>query len=635
MPYNPTGYDKNDPYGVGKKKGGTTAERRAEQMQRIAAREILRGKGKVDTPPEPKRPQNLDPDIQPTADTVTERYAPTQIGRNAIVRQDVAGYDPKTGSPIRQEIAQQPTMPQPQSPKNYGEFADNIARYGDDGFVAKVLTSDTARSIGGFFKDIADSPYRAPINAGNIGDLLRHRPFITRMSPNPATGANDNPVTGANGNDGYVSPADQEAMSLRNMGNMKVPYVSKYGSETKQPIPNIQLEDIPPPPNVVQDSGNDTAPGSRPIYKQVDGSYSDVQTSGSTPYTPSNPIRSEGVGSNPTGYDNADPYGQRNGQGAGYMGSGGRAGGANDSLRRPQSFDYGPRNPNTGRRQMAINHAGPLNGMGPISGGGLHQMAEQKRAKLQANRLAGASHGGGILRQVNSLNSKAEKAYTNELRRTNNPSAATAASAVYKDQADRLVNFDRNSATRESTQLVSQTQMQIEQMRQQGYSDRAIASALGEATERNNELYDALVEDYSTVLGPDNEPIRDPQFAARMKTLAGDMSGLSPEERGIRLQAFKQYAQLGWNFEQETGDQFTGLNLLGKDMEFDDIDWSDIGNGITFWDKIAEGFDFFTKNNVEYVKLPNGRKIRKDKLQKHVIESASAKAYTYKRRQKK
>jgi len=235
--------------------------------------------------------------------------------------------------------------------------------------------------------------------------------------------------------------------------------------------------------DAIQSSGNNTAPGSRPIYSDGKGGFSDVNAPSSTLYTPGSGLRSSGVGTpaqaqgtpgnaaymsrpeqgiyNPTGYDNADPYGQSNGQGPGYMGPGGRAspisaasqrGTAGDPLYRPQSFEEGPKNPNTGRGTFTINHAGPLHGMGPVSGAALHQMAEQKRAQLSA-----AAQGGGILRQIAGINRKADRAYQKAIDAGMNVKVAQQTADGIRSQADQLVNIDKTQAQREGNQLSADT----------------------------------------------------------------------------------------------------------------------------------------------------------------------------------
>jgi hypothetical protein len=295
--------------------------------------------------------------------------------------------------------------------------------------------------------------------------------------------------------------------------------------------------------DAIQSSGNNTAPGTTPIYTDGKGNFSDRSAPGMTLYTPGSGLRSSGVGTpaqaqgtpgnaaymsrpeqgiyNPTGYDNADPYGQSNGQGPGYMGPGGRAspisaasqrGTAGDPLYRPQSFDYGPRNLSTGRRQMTINHAGPLNGMGPVSGAALHQMAEQKRAQLSA-----AAQGGGILRQIDGINRKADRAYQKAIDAGMNVKVAQQTADGIRSQADQLVEMDRNK--------VGYGRNQVEQDQVDAYRDRTFTDAVradGANSAAAREIMDTTFEesatDFATGFTDGMEPEDAKAFVGRIRS---------------------------------------------------------------------------------------------------------------------
>ena len=603
--YNPSGYDKTDVYGTKKKKkGGTTAERRALQMQRIedekqrrAAQEILRGRGQTPLPPEPQRPISL--------------------GRESTVLNNAQAINP----PQRIAVAG-----------------------GNPSFNLPEQTTQAQHLY-----STATDPNTSFMNRVNAVASL---PGASRTATSPivADGGGGAPVTGANGNDVYVSPAEQEASGLRNLRNAG-------GTPT----------------NVVQGSGNNaaatgnTAPGSRTVYSDGEGGFSDTQGPSMSAYTPGSGAQSSGIADTSGGtrspivsaaerdkflagvpeiagrtpYNNADPYNLQGQGGPGQL-SGLRGRGADVPYQR-QNTGLQPTN-NVADRYGAATLRGP--------GGSSYESqvaaAREVNAKsaARANRLAGASEGGDILRQINKLNSRAGSAYNTALGRGMNSKAAARAADVYKGQADALVGADRNQAQREGDRLSAasydkRTQADAayrEQLIQQGYSAQE-ADRLAAADKRSGPQRTQLLDDLSSVIDKDGKRIRDPELSlAAVSSLGlGNLNDLSDEQLSAVAPVIRQTMQLGKNYQELTNSLFTGVDdIFGAGgNEAGNVILSDLtgpGSTIGVTDYIAELFDQFGFGNAETVVLANGKKVRKDLLLKGVYEADSQQSrYDYKK----
>jgi len=502
--YNPTGYDNDDPYGVGKKKKKKSPLRPPEETVTVGQRPVDTSKVRpgYQVPP-------MDPEVEAELNRPGVRApAGRMFDLTPGVRREVIPENPQMS-----HVTQDAEMRKGGFVQGLRDFfspqqgATPQQRF-EAQQMAAAAEKDRAALQGRYPARIGDPPSREAnvnwgpdVNAAPPPQASPIQPGYRQMEPavGGAPRSFDSRLGDAAGRL-FAStnvPVNPSALGGAPQSGGNAPMTGKIDRNPPQegpPAPeDVYLTDKEaetyglrrPAADVVQDSGNNTPPGSRPIYQNGANSYSDVQAEGGTPYAPSNPIRSAGVGSST--YDNTDAFGLRNGQGPGRMGVGGRVSG-NASLYRPLSFEEGPKNPNTGRGTFTINHAGPLHGMGPVSGAALHQMAEQKRAKLQANRMSGAAEGGNILRQIARINRKADRAYQDALKRTHNPKVAKEMSEGIRAQADQLVGLDQNNARRygdrlqrdawsERTAADVQTAMATEQSRAAAANTKASAEA--------------------------------------------------------------------------------------------------------------------------------------------------------------
>jgi hypothetical protein len=242
-------------------------------------------------------------------------------------------------------------------------------------------------------------------------------------------------------------------------------------------------------------------------------------------------------------------------------------------------------------------------------------------APFAAQRLQAAASGGNVLRSIDRIHRRADKVHADMLAAGKSVRAADNAARGIRAQAADLVGTDRNNAIRQGDALQAQSYDRRTASETQA---RMLAAQQG-ASEQNIETINEMLTNSASIVDPKSgKRITDPGLYNRVASLfgVGNLYSMNPNDVSRALPRIAQFAQFARNYESVTGEAFTDLSLMGSQREWDDIDWKDVWTGrLGLGDKIAEIFDVFTDNNVQYVNIPRHGKVRLDELMNDVTLS--------------
>jgi hypothetical protein len=630
--YNPTGYDNEDVYGVRKKKKksplrpeetvttATQADVRAAQGQQadVAPR-------RSDTELNPRDIINYrragaaltDPNrtVEDVQRAVAERvrYGNAVRGasnyeqyRNADAYGNVAAAPPAVN---QQNITAPPNLASPED-LNTARRQELIRGFSQRGIVDKIANSDVgqgiagfAKNVGGFLKDAYQSndpgyftepAYRSENVPGIVKAGVRavdqFGRFITGVDTSPIRKGYDRVV-----NYGETGRFEDKNKPLDLSGGAAPS--AALGDKLN---PSLAGTEVPQSSNTLLGRTNAAATGNAPsapaqeeqsytYYKNSDGSFSDKPMDANSIAQTVQPRR-QGVGGTQGGgalvYNNADPYNLQGQGGPGQL-TGLRGRGANTPYAR-QNTGLQPTD-NVANRYGAAN-LGALSGMNAGTYEGQVAAAQERNARsaarVRANRLAGASEGGDILRQINKLNDRAGRAYETALGRGMNSKAAARAAEAVQAQADNLVGAQSNLVRDRGNELGYRASMEGTEAYRERTAMDAQLGALGlnaaqakiaaEAESLASERGYEMIKDIATVNGPDGPEVDYAGWA-----LAIDMLGVDPRDRasitknatalrGV-IQARNEIAtKLGYN-----PDGATMKKLFEEGAAASNLDWGD------------------------------------------------------------
>jgi hypothetical protein len=246
-------------------------------------------------------------------------------------------------------------------------------------------------------------------------------------------------------------------------------------------------------------------------------------------------------------------------------------------------------------------------------------------------------------RTLRELQNNASSAYRRTLGRGKNSKAAARAAAVYTDQADQLIGFDRNRVGDRGNQLRNQAQnygtdaYRERTSADQDYRNQSLRTgALDAERSRNAPRRTQLIDDMSSFLNKDGRRVRDPELALRATSGLGlgNLDKLSLEELSAVAPVVRQNMQLARNYERLTNELYQGAgSIFGEGgNEAGNVILKDLfgpGSHLGATDYIAELFDQFGFGNAETVVLANGKKVRKDDLLEGVYETGGQRRGRY------
>lgn len=332
-------------------------------------------------------------------------YAGTELQPNIATPEEVAAGTRAPAKPPEKSAWRQLADTGVDMLRNFPAFMRDAYEANDPGYFTEPVKRWMTQpgTIGGAIAEFdrntpAPSLMQAAIKAGRDQAEYVTKPTLRRWG---------------NAVDNYINPSYD---NLNMSGNGTSATASALGDQINQGLRNAPVGSVASP-----------AASSRQIYQTGPNSFTDNPNApGAEPYTPSAFADSAGVG------------------GVGGVGNAG--------LRRSQSsFEYGPRQPD-GRRTMTINRSNPYAGMSDAQ---IAPIAAQKRAELNARRMAGAAYGGNILRDINRINRQAQKAYDESINAGMNVNVARDRANIIRGQAEDLVDFDRTQSYREGQRLDS------------------------------------------------------------------------------------------------------------------------------------------------------------------------------------
>jgi len=257
---------------------------------------------------------------------------------------------------------------------------------------------------------------------------------------------------------------------------------------------------------------------------------------------------------------------------------------------------------NVANRYGAAN-LGALSGMNSGTYEGQVAAAQERNARsaarVQANRLAGASDGGDILRQINKLNNRAQSAYDTALGRGLNSRAAARAAEAVQAQANTLVGAQGNVIRSRGQDLAVQTaDADRAAYRERSMADLTAAQSKAalELEQRASERGYEMLDDIATFNGPDGKPVKDYGGAA----IAMDLLNVDPRNRAMitkNATAIRGLIQFRNELLPKLGhlpDAAEMERIYNQGAGASDLEWGDIWKegDINVWDLIKSNIGF-------------------------------------------